>query len=170
MSRKRVDPPSLDRLRELLNYDPETGNFFWKEHRGLAGTVAGSINRAGYRRIKLDRQEYFAHRLAWLYVYEQWPARDLDHIDGGRAHNAIGNLREATPTENAQNLASARKHTVSGFLGVTWNKNLKKWQASIRSNGHLQHLGLRETPEEAHQLYLEAKVGLHQFNPMPRLV
>jgi hypothetical protein len=67
-----------------------------------AGDPAGS-SRGGYTYIRIDRKRYAAHRLAWLYVYGTFPPRLLDHINGCPGDNRIGNLREATPHQNAGN-------------------------------------------------------------------
>lgn len=85
---------TVERLRELLDYDPETGVFRWKEPRRKCrvGEVAGSLRKDGYVKIQVDGRFYQAHRLAWLCVYGVWPSA-IDHIDGNRANNAIANLR-----------------------------------------------------------------------------
>ena len=101
-----------ERLKELVTYDLETGEFRWRddlETRAgprMNGKRAGSVDWAGYAKIKLDGDLYYSHRLAWLYVYGEWPELGIDHIDRDRANNAIANLRQATPAQN-----SARKKT-----------------------------------------------------------
>ena len=64
---------TYQRLRELLDYEPQTGKFFWKVRTARCvkiGSLAGAIERNGYRRIDLLNKHYLAHRLAWLYVNE----------------------------------------------------------------------------------------------------
>ena len=43
---------TLDRLNDLLTFDPESGTFSWNENRGSArrGDVAGSVTNKGYVR------------------------------------------------------------------------------------------------------------------------
>lgn len=63
---------TIDILREYLDYDQETGQFIWKQNRrGKAkiGTTAGTKNKDGYLTIRIKNVRYYAHRLAWLYVY-----------------------------------------------------------------------------------------------------
>lgn len=95
-----------DRLRELLHYDPASGNFTYlvRAARGTPiGSIAGSVNSEGYRNIRVDGRTYKAHRLAWLYVKGAWPVGMIDHINGDRADNRFGNLREVTRSENLAN-------------------------------------------------------------------
>jgi HNH endonuclease len=87
------------RLKEFLHYDPETGVFTWlvKPCRNiLAGSIAGNVMNEGYVMVKIDRKNYKAHRLAWLYVHGTFPPDQLDHINRGRADNRLCNLRLST--------------------------------------------------------------------------
>jgi hypothetical protein len=113
---------TADRLRELLEYDPETGVFRWKEARApnaKAGDEAGFIHRDGYRYIRIGQRQYAAHRLAWLYVTGEWPASHLDHRDMERTNNSLGNLRPASHSQNQANRPKQANNT-SGFKGVYW--------------------------------------------------
>ncbi|MFP5340357.1 MAG: HNH endonuclease signature motif containing protein, partial [Gammaproteobacteria bacterium] len=104
---------SQDRLKQLLNYDPETGRFSWKvsarTKRPDRPFGAGCLSPAGYVVLRVDQKLYPAHRLAWLYMNGSWPSKDLDHIDGRRVNNAIANLREAEQVENQQNRRGAKR-------------------------------------------------------------
>jgi hypothetical protein len=67
---------------QVLNYNPETGIFTWKERisiRIMVGWVAGEIDSHGHRRIGIEGTRYAAHRLAWLYVHGKWPDDEIDH-------------------------------------------------------------------------------------------
>jgi hypothetical protein len=161
-SRDKEAKLTAERLRELLNYDPETGVFTWRVSRRATarpGSVAGTITPKGYRNIWIGGN-YRAHRLAWLYVHGKWPDHEIDHIDGNRANNAIANLRDVTRSVNHENLRCARSDNAHGLLGVSPSKG-KRWKTSITVNGKWQHLGTFKTPEEAHAAYLEAKRRLH---------
>lgn len=84
----------------------------------------------------------------------------VDHIDGDGLNNRRNNLRPAT---NAQNVRNSRKRTTntSGFKGVSWNKEHRKWRAEIMARGKKKFLGLFNTAEEAHKAYCEAAEQLH---------
>lgn len=158
---------SAARLRELLNYDPDTGVFTWLRptgRRAKPGATAGSIQGRGYLGIRIHGVKYLAHRLAWLYQCGVWPDGDIDHINGDRCDNRIVNLRRAARSTNIQNLRSAKSHNKTGFLGVVLDssrKTARKYAARIVYGGKQHHLGYYNTPEEAHAVYLEAKRRLH---------
>lgn len=115
---------TLERVRELLSYDPETGvliRLITTSNRVPKGTVAGRNNGNGYLRIMMDGYTDYAHRIAWFHFYGEWPEYEIDHRDGDGTNNRISNLREATPTQNRQNL-SLRSTNKSGMTGVSWMK------------------------------------------------
>ena len=153
-----------ERLKELLDYDPETGVFVWKvnKNRARAGATAGTKNNRLYTVIRIDRKDYTAHRLAWFYMYGTWPKDQLDHINRVRNDNRIGNLREATMQQNQWN-PSKRKDNSSGYTGVGWHKKTEKWMAYIVINMKQKYLGLFNTPEEAHTAYVKAKEEHHNL-------
>src|SRR5262245_57168181 len=95
----------VTRLRELLKYIPETGDFYWKKpRRGMVqGACAGTLINNGYIHIVIDGHAFKAHRLAWFYVNGVWPKQQIDHINGKRADNRICNLREAVQRQNSWN-------------------------------------------------------------------
>ena len=149
------------KLKELMDYDPETGVFTWKVKPAKQiqiGDVAGCTSD-GYVKIRVLGVLYQAHRLAWLYVHGTLPHR-IDHRDGDGTNNRHGNLRECT---QAQNMANTKKHkrNTSGYKGVSWNKDAKKWTAKISINWKMKHLGYFETAELAHEFYCLAADMLH---------
>lgn len=150
-------------VRQILDYDPETGIFVWRVKRNNripAGSVAGRDNGLGYIRIGINGRNYKAHRLAWLITYGQWPSKHIDHIDGNRANNMISNLREASVSQNSMNRKLSIINT-SGYKGVYWHTQVYKWQARIMIHGKAKHLGLFDTAEEAHAAYCLAADRLH---------
>lgn len=157
---------TAERLRELINYDPETGIFTWRvsRKRARAGNLVGNFNADGYLQAKVLYKLYRLHRLAWLYVYGTWPKEEIDHINRIRTDNRISNLREANRIENGQNRSISKANT-SGYKGVYWNKTEKKWHAQIRVNGLRIHLGHYKNIEDAHNAYVEAAKKYHTHNP-----
>ena len=152
-----MDDLTQSSLKQALSYDPETGIFRRKKTSGgwPAGKEVGSKEWYGHIRIKINRRKYYAHRLAWLYVYGEWPTKFLDHIDGNPSNNSIANLRLAT---NQQNQRNCRKYVsnTSGLKGVSEVKSEGRWKAQIRINGRRTYLGIFDTPEEAHEAYCAA--------------
>ena len=159
---------TAERLREVLDYDPETGVFVWRVRvrgrRGL-GDISGCAMKSGYIEIGVDGERHLAHRLAWFWVHGAWPNWHIDHIDGDNSNNRITNLRDADRSINMQNLKTAQSNNLSsGLLGVYPNK--KRWGAKITVNRTVYLLGTHDTPEEAHQVYLGAKRLLHPGNTL----
>lgn len=154
---------SHDRLREILQYDAETGEFRWKVRMGcraLQGARAGTTKEDGYRILFIERKRYAEHRLAWFYAYGRWPCRFIDHANGVRNDNRLANLREATRSQNAFN-SPAKVPGVVGLRGVSRTCGAATFKARISANNVEHHLGCFATPEAAHAAYCEAAKRLH---------
>jgi len=117
--------------------------------------------------IGLDGGRHLAHRLAWLIMFDCWPAGQIDHINGVRHDNRISNLRVVTASENRQNLAKVRGKT-SLWIGVSWSKAKKRWSADIRINGKHKNLGTFLSETDARDAYLAAKRHAHRLQPFVR--
>lgn len=159
------------RLKELLHYDPDTGIFTWKVARAgrwvkVPGAIAGTKMARGYTAISVDGWRESCHRLAFLYMNGQLPSGDVDHINRNRTDNRWANLRDVSRSVNMQNRVKANKNSTSGFLGVSWSKTAKKFEACIKIDGKKKYLGLFEGAEEAHQAYLKAKRKYHEGNTL----
>jgi hypothetical protein len=123
---------SQDKLKSLLQYDKDTGYFYWKQNRQKVkiGNVAGHNAKNGYCYIMIDGKSYRSHRLVWLYVYGNFPKHQIDHINRNKLDNRLENLREASKEINARN-KGLRKTNKSGVTGVYWSKTCGKWIAKI---------------------------------------
>lgn len=120
-------------LKRQLHYDPETGIFTWLVNkRGCAkiGGVAGTLAREGYIRITIKGKGYKAHRLACLYMEGYWPEHQMDHKFGVRYDNRWSELQHVTQSCNMQN-QKTRNDNKSGFPGVSWDKQRRKWVSQI---------------------------------------
>ena len=157
-------------ISELLSYDPETGNLYWRRREDAlprwntryAGKLAGTrkrgevqvnITHSGWARF------YRAHHLAWVILTGEWPSAVIDRRDGNPHNNRASNLRLASISEN-----SCNRKIQSGacrYRGVYLFKKYGKYAAQIKKHGKWRWLGLHETPESAARAYDEAAVELH---------
>lgn len=129
-------------IKKIFTYNHETGELVWaiKPRQNVSiGDIAG-CDHLGYVRVTINRKGYLAHRLAWLYVYGEWPKELLDHINHIKTDNRIENLREVTHQGNQRN-AGVRKDNKSGLPGVAWHARIGKWQVRISVNDKEKHLG-----------------------------
>lgn len=145
---------TVQKLRTVLSYNPETGEFRWRIPGGQkrVGDIAGRINNQGYRQIQIDGKLYQASRLAWFYIHGRWPAPMADHINRCRNDDRLSNLREATASQNSQNHKPVR--------GITKHKS-GRWQAQISHNGKKIYLGLFDAEASALSAYDAARLTLH---------
>ena len=109
-------------------------------------------NNKGYIRICICKKMYYVHRLIMMaFVGES--DQQVDHINRIKTDNRFENLRYCNYRENSLN-----RDYVDNAKGYTWDKGNKKWQARIRINNKLKHLGHFDNEQEARQAYLDAKL------------
>ena len=174
MARKAL--PSQEVLRQLLDYSPATGRLFWRERPAeffygeghktkdhLAAMwnarCAGEecflgVSATGYRRGSIFAIKHFAHRVIWEMQIGGCPDV-IDHINGDKLDNRLRNLRSASISENAYNSRLSRSNQ-SGFKGVSWKEEKKKWRAVIKVGVRQIHLGYFSDPIVAHKAYCKA--------------
>lgn len=157
---------SQGELRNLIEYNPETGMWRWRVVRRnhKTGWFAGALTPNGYLTIRIDGKTYYAHRLAWFWVHGEWP-KITDHRDRDKANNRLDNLRLATKSKNAVN-AKRRTDNVSGYVGVSWNDLRSKWQARIVRDGVL-YSRLFADDKAASEWYMRRRTELFgDFSPV----
>jgi len=169
------------RVRELLDYCPETGIFMWKPrtepgrgptifNKRFAGKQAGCPDAYGYIQLSIDRRRYKAHRLSWLLVHGPIPAdKEVDHRDGNRANNAISNLRLASRQQQVNNTGPRKPGKVKG---CHWHARDRKWAARFRLNGRNLSLGEFDRLEDAQAARVRAEMKYHgefAFSARPEL-
>lgn len=156
--------PTPELLRKLLRYEPDTGKLFWLPrdreffksdgsfrswNSQFANRVAfTAIDRDGYNRGAVLQRAYYAHRVIWAMQAGAWPKEQIDHVDQNKLNNKWCNLREASISQNGANKAS-KPNSSSRYLGVSWNKQTKKWLAQIVKNGERVRLGLFVNEKDA---------------------
>tara|TARA_R110000764_G_C10905114_1_gene371980 strand:- start:75 stop:641 length:567 start_codon:yes stop_codon:yes gene_type:complete len=182
MTAKQLPPPEL--LRQLLRYDPKTGKLFWRERgaelfnptkgRGANHACAQwnsrfarkeaftSNDNKGYKCGLIFGKGYFAHRVIWAMTQNEWPAAQIDHINGVRDDNRVGNLRAVTNRENCKN-RRVRSDNSSGSTGVYFYAHQGIWVATICANGKNKYLGRFLNKDDAITARKEAEVkyGFH---------
>ena len=142
-------------LKNVLHYDQDTGIFRRlkvSSRKDKLNEIVGCDIGRGYLQTRINYKKYFLHRLAWLYVYGEYPNKFIDHINGNPSDNRICNLRQANSFENNQN-AKISKLNTSGIKGVTWSKYNKKWEVKCRVMGKRYFLGLFEDINAAAETY-----------------
>lgn len=147
---------TVERLKQLLVYDPETGQFL----RG--DDPAGTVKSGAYRRIRVDGKLYYVHRLAWFYVHGEWPADEIDHINGDQADNRFANLRPATSSQNKMN-TTIRVDNTSDVKGVSFRSDTGKWAAYINAGPDKRRawLGCHDTLSAAKEARRAAETMMH---------
>ena len=113
--------------------------------------------RTKIRRDGLGRRNILMHRLL-LGLTD--PEIKTDHRDGNGLNNTRENIRACSHAQNMRNTGAYATNT-SGFKGVHWHKQRRKWQASIKVNGKRKSLGLYITPKEAYMAYCKAAIEMH---------
>lgn len=157
------DLPSVEYLRECLDYNPETGVLTWKErprsHFATDGghkifnaqfpgkRIVGKYDK-GYICLSLNNLVHKAHRVIWAIYHGSWPADQVDHINMDKSDNRIANLKEATADENSRRMSLYRNNR-SGIIGVSWAKHCNRWKAYIGVNGRQIVLGYFAQKEDA---------------------
>lgn len=174
--------PTIDQLRRLLSYDPETGILTWlprppeifsgstpeakrtscaRWNKRYAGTVAGGLESDGYIAMKIYNRSMLAHRLAWAIHHGEWPELIL-HRDGDRSNNRIDNLRSVTRQICQRNQKRHSRNT-SGRTGVSWNRLRNIWVAQIKVGEKSLYLGSFSDFDDAVAARIEAE-KLHDFS------
>lgn len=155
-----------DLIKHRFSYDPETGVFIHRNptsSRCKIGEVAGnSVGSAPYLYVGINYKRYAAHRLAWLYVYGEWPDAEIDHVNGNGHDNRICNLRKASPSQNQFN-QKLPKNNKSGVKGLFWIERLGKWRACVAKtkDGFNGYLGIYSSRDDAIEAIKRGRKLLH---------
>ena len=148
-----ADRMSVLELRDILICDSDNGTLIWKPrrssmfrpgntgrdarrdawnkvHAGAPALVSVKENKYLYGRV--CNKNMYAHRVIWAMHHGDWPAGEVDHVNGDRTDNRISNLRDVTHVQNARNV-SVRDGRV--FTGIYFDKKWGKWYENVGRNG-----------------------------------
>jgi len=145
--------------QELVKYlfDYKDGVLYWKNpqtNKNKVGSIAGYINKKEFRSrvmIGIGYKRYIASRLIFLWHHGFLP-KCVDHIDRNTLNDRIENLRGATKRENSRN-RNPNIGSYSQYLGVTFHKRDKKWQAQIGLPERKGYIGVFEKESDAALAY-----------------
>ena len=154
---------SLDNIKNIFNYDEQTGILPWKERKqGRTFGPIGFKDKDGYLIFRTNRRKYrfCVHRIIWAYVNGEWPKDQIDHINGIKDDNRLCNLREANTAENMRNVGKQSPNT-SGLKGVSWHRAGRKWRSDIKVNQKQMWLGHFDCPAAASFAYQIAADKYH---------
>ena len=148
------DKQAIAKAKRLLEYRPD-GTLYWRVRRGgvKKGRRAGSKDKNGYRRVKIDGKRFGEHRVIWAMHHGWWP-KQIDHINGIRDDNRIDNLRAATPQQNQANKRAFNSHGMPKGVQYEPRNRTHKYVARIKHKKKSIHIGSYRTPEEARAAYL----------------
>src|SRR5215813_11434698 len=122
---------SHERLRELLDYNPETGVFTWNETispRARAGDPAGYLTKEGYWRITSEGCVYFAGPLAIFWMSGRYPEGHVVHLNNNWADSCWKNLREITYSDSELSQKMLRE-----LLDYDPETGVFRWRLSINA-------------------------------------
>lgn len=148
-------------LRQVIDYNPETGEFKWKITQGKAkyGNDAfcfmfqNGEKAVCHTRILSKNYTTFRLIVFWMTGYMPSPNRDVMSIDNNIMNMKWNNIRVGARSDVR---IKARTYGLCAMKGVYWNKAVKKYVAQIKINGKQKYLGLFKTEHEAHEAYMKA--------------
>ena len=128
------------------------GVLYWRKDvdNVMAGLPAGFMS-GEYLYVRYLGKAYAVHKV----IYEMHHGDTegpVDHRNRNKLDNLITNLRKATKSQNEANTEKRATNT-SGYKGVYWLKNARKWRAKIDCDKQQIHIGLFECKHAAAAAY-----------------
>jgi hypothetical protein len=113
------------RLIELFEYSPKWGLFTNRQ----TGKVLTAVDANGFIRVYADGMSYAAHRMAWLYVYGEYPTKHVTQKDGDRLNNSIDNLVLSGSVESVEKkrreMMKSKENTDPALIEVKFKRRLE---------------------------------------------
>jgi hypothetical protein len=178
-----LEYPTQEELAFLFDYNPETGIFIWKyrplemfnisrwqerNHKiwntRFMGKKAGCSD-GRYITIRINGIQYWAHRLAYIYIYGKMTLPEIDHINRNGKDNRISNLRCVDRQTNQLNVGNTSKNK-TGVAGVHYDNQRKKWHVQIKTENNPRFVGRFDSFNDAvkNRYDAEIKYGFDKIN------
>lgn len=122
-----------------------------KWYLGKNGYITSTKYVRGSGRKNQKNESIYLHRL----IVGATNKQVVDHKNRNKLDNRRSNLRVCTQKENMQNAGNLKNNT-SGYKGVSWSKNAKKWEAFIHIDNKKKNLGIFSDIKDAISARLEA--------------
>ena len=129
----------------------------WKWHIQAGHNTYYAVRKCNGKRIRM-------HRL----ILGCTENEEVDHKNHNGLDNQRHNIRKCTHSQNMQNLPY-RKGGSSKYKGVSWDKESRKWLASIKLNGIKQRIGLYLLDIDAAKAYDKVAIKLFGDFACPNL-
>ncbi len=144
-------------LKSVLYVDGEVeGGLRWKVKTGhhAAGTQAGNHNGSGYWQVTFREVRLLSSRVVWVLTNGQIPDEmEVDHKDGNRSNNRPDNLQLLSHSTNRRGFNKLFSKNKSGYMGVSYARDRRKWHAGIKRDGRHITIGRYPTAIEAAKAY-----------------
>lgn len=159
MTRRTI---SVDEVKRLFSYDPQTGVVSRLVSRGGAtlGPVGLDQKEGEYPKVTICGHCFRLHQIAWVLMTGEWADGAIDHKNRDRSDNRWRNLRLATPAQNLLN-TSAHARSQTGLKGVSWHKASGKWRVQVNHGGRVVFTGLAQDLEVADELACFIREEVH---------
>lgn len=130
----------------------DDADFHWtNQHKWYAQ----SSNGKWYAARRLSRREDRNRKLVLLHrvLLNAAPDKDVDHRNGNTLDCRRENLRLCSESQNLHNRGLVKSRNKSGYKGVYFDKQRKKWRSRIMIDRKMIELGFFNTPEDASEAY-----------------
>jgi hypothetical protein len=165
MAKARLSPDP-QKLHSIVYYD--NGKLYWKKRgnprfdNAWANKEAGCYKYpSGYGTISYDGGHLMIHRAVWILHHGAIPCdQEIDHINGVKADNRIGNLRICSKGQNICN-SKLRLDNSTGVKGVHKTEDGRYWRVRVQFNGKRHELGVYKSLEDAELVARTARDAQH---------
>ena len=124
----------------------------------------------GYGTLQVDRIRKYAHRVAYELSYGGIPeGMRIDHICHTPLCVRPDHLRVVTIKQNTENFGGLLASNKSGYRGVHWHAESRKWNVQVTHNRQRYSGGLHSSVEDANAAAIALRNRLHTHNDLDRV-